>query len=285
MIRGYAGRILEIDLGDRTHAWKALDEDTARLYVGGKGYGTRLLYDMTEPGLDALGPDNPLIFATGPLNGSVAPQSNRFAVVCKSPLTGGIGNATCGGSFAYSMKRAGVDVIIVKGESREALRIEIQGDDDQVTFLPADDLWGKGTYETQADPRQEEVPRRDRAGGREPGALRRDRLQRAHRGTHRRGGGDGLQAAQGGERASAPASSTWRIRMQVQGLYQGGPRALQGSPRPRRERSSATAPAGILNTTNGRNILPTRNFQQGPLRRMPWRSRASGMEDNELKSA
>jgi aldehyde:ferredoxin oxidoreductase len=88
MIKGYAGRVLEVDLGSRSFAFKPLDEEIARLYLGGKGYGTRLLYDMTEPGIDPLGPENPLIFATGPLNGSMAPQSNRFAVVCKSPLTG-----------------------------------------------------------------------------------------------------------------------------------------------------------------------------------------------------
>ena len=117
MIKGYAGRVLEIDLTGRRFAFSPLDEETARLYVGGKGYGTRLLYDTTEPGADPLGPESPLIFATGPLNGSVAPQSNRFAVVAKSPLTGGIGNATCGGSFALGLKKAGVDVLTVRGRS------------------------------------------------------------------------------------------------------------------------------------------------------------------------
>ena len=75
MIKGYAGRVLDVDLATQTATYKPLDEDTARLYIGGKGYGTRLLYDMTKPGIDPLGPDTPLIFATGPLNGSVAPAS------------------------------------------------------------------------------------------------------------------------------------------------------------------------------------------------------------------
>jgi len=149
MIKGYAGRILEVDLANRTFAFKPLDDETARLYIGGKGYGTRLLYDMTKPGIDPLGPDNPLIFATGPLNGSVAPQSNRFAVVCKSPLSGGIGNATCGGSFAYGMKKAGIDILICKNQSQTPVRLEIDGDKNEISFLDAADLWGKGTYETQ----------------------------------------------------------------------------------------------------------------------------------------
>ena len=150
MMKGYAGRVLEIDLTTKTHSYQPLDEETAKLYIGGKGYGTRLLYDSTEAGIDPLGPGNPLIFATGPLNGSVAPQSNRFAVVTKSPLTGGIGNATCGGSFAYAMKRAGADLIVVTGRAERPTRIEIDGKTDTVTFLDASDLWGKGTYETQS---------------------------------------------------------------------------------------------------------------------------------------
>ena len=150
MIKGYAGRVLEIDLTRRSFTFQPLDEEIARLYIGGKGYGTRLLYDRTEAGIDALGPHNPLIFATGPLNGSVAPQSNRFAVVCKSPLTGGIGNATCGGTFAFGMKKAGVDVIYLSGRSERPVRIEVDGDQSEVHFLDASDLWGKGTYETQA---------------------------------------------------------------------------------------------------------------------------------------
>ena len=148
MIKGYAGRVLEIDLATREFAFKPLDEDIARDYIGGKGYGTRLLYDRTEAGVDPLGPDNPLIFAPGPLNGSVAPQSNRFAVVCKSPLTGGIGNATCGGNYANGMKRAGIDVIVVSHQSERPVRIEINGDRDEVTFIEAEDLWGLGTYAT-----------------------------------------------------------------------------------------------------------------------------------------
>jgi len=149
MIKGYAGRVLEVDLRTRSFFFAPLDEEIARLYIGGKGYGTRLLYDRTPAGIDPLGPENLLIFATGPLNGSVAPQSNRFAVICKSPLTGGIGNATCGGSFALGMKKAGIDILIVKNRAERRLRLEIDGDRDAVEFLDADDLWGKGTYATQ----------------------------------------------------------------------------------------------------------------------------------------
>ena len=88
MIKGYAGRILEIDLEKGRHEFKPLDEDIARLYIGGKGYGTRLLYDLTEPGIDPLSPANPLIFATGPLTDLSLPRPIASRWFARAPLLG-----------------------------------------------------------------------------------------------------------------------------------------------------------------------------------------------------
>jgi aldehyde:ferredoxin oxidoreductase len=261
MIKGYAGRILEVDLANRSFAFKPLDEDIARLYIGGKGYGTRLLYDMTEPGIDPLGPENPLIFATGPLNGSVAPQSNRFAVVCKSPLTGGIGNATCGGSFAHGMKRAGVDLIIVKNQSERPVRIEVHGDRDEVTFIEADDLWGKGTYATQ-----------ERLGKKLShaviGPAGENRVLYAGIVSNERiAGRTGVGAVMGSKRLKAlSVTGTRKLEMddpvkfkeytkEVRELFKEHP--VLGSSMKR------FGTGAIVNTTNGRNILPTHNFKYG----------------------
>ena len=216
MIKGYAGRVLFVDLGTRSVEWKPLDEEIARQYIGGKGYGTRLLYDLTDAGVDPLGPANPLIFATGPLNGSVAPQSNRFAVVCKSPLTGGIGNATCGGSFSFGMKKGGIDVLVVRGAADAPVRLEIDGDAGEVRFEDARELWGLGTYETQK--RLGKLPTKGwnhavigPAGEnlvRYAGIVSNERIA----GPHGRRRGDGLEEAQGRVACAARASSTWRTR-------------------------------------------------------------------------
>jgi aldehyde:ferredoxin oxidoreductase len=261
MIKGYAGRVLEVDLAHRTFAFTPLDEDIAKLYIGGKGYGTRLLYDMTQPGIDPLGPANPLILATGPLNGSVAPQSNRFVAVCKSPLTGGIGNAACGGSFAYGMKRGGIDVIILKDQSARPVRLDINGDRGTVTFIDADDLWGKGTYATQAALEKKKYHAVIGPAGenlvRYAGIVSEERIA----------GRTGVGAVMGSKRLKAiSVNGTRKLEMDdeeefkkytkwAREMFRDHP-VLGGS-------LKRFGTAGIVNTTNARNIIPTHNFKYG----------------------
>ena len=261
MIKGYANRVLEVDLARRTFAFKPLDEDIARLYIGGKGYGTRLLYDLTRPGIDPLGPENPLIFATGPLNGSLAPQSNRFAVVCKSPLTGGIGNAACGGSFAFGMKKAGIDILVLLDQSPTPLRLEIDGDKDTVNFIDATDLWGQGTGATQAalgkgkfhaviGPAGENLVRY-------AGIVSQERIA----------GRTGVGAVMGSKRLKAiTVSGTRTLDLEDEAKFKDYTKWLRQHFRAHPvlgEKLRRYGTMGILNTTNARNILPTHNFQYG----------------------
>lgn len=279
MIKGYAGRTLEVDLAARTFAFKPLDETTAELYLGGKGYGTRLLYDRAEAGIDPLGPENPLIFATGPLNGSVAPQSNRFAVVCKSPLTGGIGNAACGGSYAYGMKRAGIDVLVVRNRSETPVRLEIDGDNDTVTFLDAADLWGKGTYETQEILGKKKYHAVIGPAGENlvlyAGIVSNERIA----------GRTGVGAVMGSKKLKAiTVKGSRKLEMDdadafkeytkwVRGMFKEHP--VLG------ESLKRFGTAGIVGTTQARNIIPTKNFQRG---NFDDALKVSGeyMEDHEL---
>ncbi|MEE3326186.1 MAG: aldehyde ferredoxin oxidoreductase N-terminal domain-containing protein, partial [Myxococcota bacterium] len=259
MIKGYAGRILEINLETRTHIFKRLDEETAQLYIGGKGYGVRLLYDMTEGGLDPFSSSNPLIFATGPLNGSVAPQSNRFAVVSKSPLTGGIGHATCGGSFAYALKRAGIDILIIQGKAREPLRLEIE--DDEIRFLGARDLWGKGTYATQSllgkKMSHAVIGKAGESKVLYAGIVSGERIA----------GRGGMGAVMGSKRLKAiSVMGSRKIEMDDPKAfkeYTRHVRELFGEHPVLGESMKRFGTGAIVNTTNARNILPTRNFSRG----------------------
>ena len=261
MIRGYAGRVLDVDLAARTFAFGPLDEETARLYLGGKGYGTRLLYDLTPAGIDPLGPANPLIFATGPLNGSVAPQSNRFAVVCKSPLTGGIGNAACGGSFAYGLKRAGVDVLVIRNQSASPVRLDIDGDRSHVAFIDASDLWGKGTGETQGILGRKKHHAVIGPAGEHlvlfAGIVSDERIAAR----------TGVGAVMGAKRLKAvTAGGSRRLEMDDERAFKEYTK-WAGAMFKRHpvlgDRLKRVGTAGIVSTTNPRNILPTRNFKYG----------------------
>ncbi len=143
---GYMGKILTIDLSTGSSHIDPLP-DEIKLYLGGKAFGARLLYDLIPAGIDALSPENVLIFGTGPFTGSFAPQSVRFSVTTKSPLTGAIANDSCGGDFAMGLKKAGFDFLILKGKASSPVWIEIT--DEGIEIHDAKNLWGKGTIETQ----------------------------------------------------------------------------------------------------------------------------------------
>ncbi len=97
-MNGYSGKILEVDLNTSRHTNRSIDEKTARKFLGGKGLGLKILYDDFKPDVDPLGPDNIIVFATGPATGTSFPTGGRYHVmVMKSPLTGGIGSSNSGG--------------------------------------------------------------------------------------------------------------------------------------------------------------------------------------------
>src|SRR3989304_7130292 len=104
---GYTGKILMVDLTTKTAKEEPVPESLARNYLGGAGFAIKTLYDELKPGTSALGPENKLIFAVGPLTATGTSCSSRMAVAAKSPLTGAVGMAPAGGQFPAAMKKAG----------------------------------------------------------------------------------------------------------------------------------------------------------------------------------
>jgi len=145
--RGYAGKILYVDLTEKSCRTEALNEQIAYLLLGGKGLGTWLLYKLTEKNVDPFSPDNPLIFATGPLTGTIAPTSSKLCIVTKSPATKTVLDSYCGGFFASELKFAGYDCLIVRGRAEEPSIIVIDGE--YVDIKPATWIWGSSTFETE----------------------------------------------------------------------------------------------------------------------------------------
>ena len=143
-MNGWNGKILEIDLTTQSYKSYPLDMEMARQYIGGRGLGARLLWDLVGPGVDPLAPENVLIFTNGPLTGTGYQTSNRFSVTTKSPLTGTVLDANSGGFWGMQFKKTGYDVMIVRGKSEKPVWIEIKNA--EITFHDASELWGMRVF-------------------------------------------------------------------------------------------------------------------------------------------
>src|SRR4030065_7966 len=135
----YAGKILRVDLTTGKISTEPLTEALAKQYIGGIGLGIKLLMDKSKPGTDAYDPDNPLIYMTGPLSGTMGPTAgNGYAVVSKSPATGGVGEGKAHGFFGPDLKRAGYDAIVITGKAPKLSYLRIE--DDKVEIRNAEHL-------------------------------------------------------------------------------------------------------------------------------------------------
>ncbi len=146
-MNGWTGAILEINLTDGTVKKETTDAGFARKWLGGEGFGARLLWDNAGPEVkDGLDPGNVLIYTTGPLTGTLAPSTGRLEIVTKSPITGIFGDTNSGGHFAPEIKNAGYDAVVIKGRAPKPVYIFIN--DDHVEIRDAAKLWGKLVSET-----------------------------------------------------------------------------------------------------------------------------------------
>ena len=143
---GYNGRIALIDLGSGETRTIEHDDDWYRIYGGGGLLGAYLLMTETTPGIDALSPENLLIFTSSVIAGHRAPGLARFSVVTKSPLTGGIAETRCEGAFGIFLKGSGFDAIAIRGRAERPVYLAIEGGNAHI--MEASQLWGKDTLET-----------------------------------------------------------------------------------------------------------------------------------------
>ncbi len=256
---GNLGRYLDVDLSAGTIVVKHTDPQDEELYVGGRGMGVRMLYDNTPGGLDPFDERMVLIFSVGPLTGTNAPQSNRFIVTTKSPLTGCIGDSHCGGNFATKLKKAGYDAVLLRGRSERPVYLEI--DEDDVILKDASHLWGKTTSETQAA-----LP--DQFGKAVIGPAGENRVRYAcivsqHRVAGRCGtgavmGSKNLKAiiANGKKKTPIARPEAYKeLQRNLSAYLKNHP--MTGSILP------DLGTASLVMTCAGRNIIPTRNFQAG----------------------
>jgi aldehyde:ferredoxin oxidoreductase len=146
MTGGYMGKMLFVNLSSGKTEEKELTEEMARTFIGGYGIGAKVLYDMMDPGVDPLGPDNVLGFITGPATGTSAYGGSRYTLVHKSPVSGTWNDANSGGFFGPELKKAGYDAVFITGASSKPVYLWIN--DGKAEIRDASHLWGKDTKDT-----------------------------------------------------------------------------------------------------------------------------------------
>lgn len=147
MLGGYAGKMLFVDLGDGSMREADVPEKMCREFIGGYGFGIRVLYEQMKPGVDPLGEENMLGFVAGVLTANPIPGSGRYGVVTKSPLTGAWCESNGGGTFGPALKTAGYDAIFFKGIAPRPVYFLLK--DGKAELRDASALLGKDTYETE----------------------------------------------------------------------------------------------------------------------------------------
>jgi len=262
---GWRGKILRVDLTRGEVQEENLDPQTAKDYIGGRGFGIRYLLRELDPTCDPLGSENILVMAAGPLTGTAAPTGARYMVTTKSPLTGAVTCSNSGGRFPAELKKAGFDMIIVQGRANEPIYLWI--DSDRAELRPAKHLWGKTTHETDAALREEtHAEARTTCIG--PAGERLVRFSAIMNDKDRAAGRSGVGAVMGSKKLKGiavrgegeiPLYDRKAFRDLVEKLNKKFRDSLKGGQHPLRLHGTAVT----VMATQNYGVLPTRNFQQG----------------------
>ncbi|WP_332750437.1 aldehyde ferredoxin oxidoreductase family protein [Hydrogenophaga sp.] len=143
----WAGKILRVNLTAGTVKSEPLNTEWARAYIGSRGLGSKYLVSEVDPKVDPLSPENKIIWATGPLTGTMASTGGRYTVITKGPLTGAIACSNSGGYWGAELKMAGWDMIIFEGKSPKPVYLYIN--DDEAELRDAGHLWGQSVWKTE----------------------------------------------------------------------------------------------------------------------------------------
>ena len=143
----WAGKILRVNLTAGTVKSEPLNMEWAHAYLGSRGLGSKYLISEIDPKVDPLSPENKLIWATGPLTGTMASTGGRYTVITKGPLTGAIACSNSGGYWGAELKMAGWDMVIVEGKSPTPVYLYIN--DDVAELRDASSLWGQSVWKTE----------------------------------------------------------------------------------------------------------------------------------------
>jgi len=262
---GWRGNVLRVDLDRATVVQTVLDPDTAKKFIGGRGFGIHVLLNELDPSCDPLGPENLIVMATGPLTGTKAPTGARYMVMTKSPLTGAVTCSNSGGQFPAALKWAGVDMIVFSGKAAAPVYLWIE--EGRAELRPAGHLWGKNTHDTHDTLRLQTHPEA-RVACIGPAGERQVRFAGIMNDKDRAAGRSGVGAVMGAKNLKAvavygsspvPLYDETAFKALVKKFNRKFIESLNGQPPGLRTYGTAATITG----TQGIGALPTRNFQQG----------------------
>jgi aldehyde:ferredoxin oxidoreductase len=258
-----------VNLSSKKATKDVFTEADAKKYLGGRGLAIKILFDELRPGIDALGPENKLVYAAGPFAGTGFPLNSRWIVAAKSPLTGIWGEAACGGTFAVQLRKAGYDALVVEGASTSPVYIDIMDDDVQVKN--ASHLWGKMTLDTEIaiahdlgiKTRKEDDPAIVCIG---PAGEKLVKMANVMHTAHRAAGRTGLGAVMGSKKLKAvavrgtkniPVADPENLKRLTKAMV------TECTTNKNIVLFSKYGQAGLVDVLNESGILPTKNFQNG----------------------
>ncbi len=263
-MKGWIGKMLRVDL--TKGEWKAedLDRNLAFKFIGGRGLGSKILYDEIDPKIDPLSSSNKLILATGPLTGTSASAAGRYMAITKSPLTGTIACSNSGGHFGAELKFAGFDLIIIEGKAKEPVYLFIE--DGKVEFKDAKHLWGMTTHEA-TDRILSETDMDAKVACIGPAGEKLVRFACIINDKHRAAGRSGVGAVMGSKNLKAVAvKGSGSVLIANKEAFRNA--TLDGFQKVKANPvTSGGLPtygtAILVNVINQHGLFPTRNFQEG----------------------
>lgn len=263
-MNGWTGKILRVNLTDRTVSTEPTNLKDAALFLGARGLGDKIFMDEVDARIDPLSPENKMVFAPGPFTGTFAPSGGRYHVVTKSPLTNAIAGSNSGGTWGPMLKYAGYDALIIEGKSETPVYLWINND--KVEFRNASHLWGMWVPDTT-----EMVAAETDAGAKVacigPGGEKLGLMAAIMNDMHRAAGRSGVGAVMGSKNLKAIAV------LGSKPVTIADPKAFFDACFKGREQIKANPVGGtglgmygtnvLVNILNSIGSLPTNNFQDG----------------------
>jgi len=265
MPKGYAGRVLHVDLGQGTIEVERPPESFYRKYLGGSAMGMHYILNQVQAGTDPLGPENVLTLMIGVPTGAAISGQSRMSANALSPLTDGIGDSQCGGFFPAEMKFSGFDGAVITGQAKEPVYLWLH--DGQAEIRPAGHLWGKATAEAEDLIREELGDSKIQVAQCGPAGERRVRLAAIINMANRANGRTGMGAVMGSKNLKAVAVRGKGKRLSVadataiKELARWGADNVMNAPDMAGLREHGTD--GVLGFQNLIGCLPTFNYNAG----------------------